>query len=88
MKPDAYPMHRAPRCTAKSKRTGFPCKSPAMNGWEVCRMHGAKGGAKPGKAHPNWVHGERSQSAALLRGLTNKITGECRDTIDSLDDSG
>jgi hypothetical protein len=51
-------------------------------------MHGAGGGAKPNKAHPNWVHGERSQSAAILRGLMKKITRECRDTIDSLDNNG
>jgi hypothetical protein len=40
------PMHkayRAPRCTAKSKRTGRPCRSPAVRGWKVCRMHGARG---------------------------------------------
>jgi hypothetical protein len=32
-KPDINPMHTAPRCTAHSKRTGFPCKAPAVRGW-------------------------------------------------------
>jgi hypothetical protein len=67
MKSDVNPMHSAPRCTAKSKRTGQPCKSPAVRGWGVCRMHGAHGGAKAGAVHPNWKHGERSNEAVSLR---------------------
>jgi hypothetical protein len=45
-------MHRcndAPRCRAKSKRTGLPCRSPAVNGYRVCRMPGAGGGAPEGE---------------------------------------
>lgn len=30
----------APRCHAKSKRSGQPCKNPAILGATVCRMHG------------------------------------------------
>jgi hypothetical protein len=41
--------HDAPRCKAKSKRTGKPCKAPAVRGFRVCRMHGARGGAPTGK---------------------------------------
>jgi hypothetical protein len=53
MKSDANPMHKAhsaPRCTAKSKRSGLTCGSPAVKGWLVCRMHGAGGGAPKGPA--------------------------------------
>jgi len=78
MKPDVYPMHCAPRCTVKSKRTGLPCKSPAVRGWHVCRMHGAGGGAKPGKAHPNYRHGERSRKAAEMRALINCLIRDGR----------
>jgi hypothetical protein len=52
--PEVNPLHsvaalqQAPRCNAHSKRTGQPCRSPAVRGWEVCRMHGARGGAPPG----------------------------------------
>ncbi|SHM50536.1 hypothetical protein SAMN05444398_11930 [Roseovarius pacificus] len=77
---DVYPMHRAPRCTATSKRTGLPCRNPAVRGWAVCRMHGARGGAKTGKAHPNWKHGERSQDAVALRGFVNRLIRETLDT--------
>ena len=81
MKPDANPMqsaHSAPRCTAKSKRTGKPCRAPAVHGWTVCRMHGARGGAKPGTTHPNWRHGTRSNEAGELRKLVNALGRESR----------
>ncbi len=41
----SLPMHQALRCRAKSKRTWKPCRSPAVRGHSVCRMHGAGGGA-------------------------------------------
>ena len=41
--------HDAPRCKAKSKRTGKRCRAPAVRGFRVCRMHGAGGGAPTGK---------------------------------------
>ena len=34
------PMHLANRCTARSKRSGKPCRSPAVGCHRVCRMHG------------------------------------------------
>lgn len=33
--------HGAKLCSAKSKRTGFPCNNPAAYGCKTCRMHGA-----------------------------------------------
>ncbi|MFQ5647522.1 MAG: hypothetical protein ACE5GM_11380 [bacterium] len=36
------------RCTAKSKRTGKQCGSWALIGFNVCRIHGALGGAPKG----------------------------------------
>ena len=41
-------MQRA-RCHAKSKRSGLQCQVPAVRGHNVCRMHGAAGGATKGK---------------------------------------
>ena len=81
----AYPMHCAPRCTAKSKRTGLSCRSPAVRGWTVCRMHGAGGGAKPGKEHPNYRHGERSREAVAVRALVNALGRESRKLADVLE---
>jgi hypothetical protein len=67
IKSNVYPMHCASRCTAKSKRIGQPCKSPAVRGWAVCQMHGAGGGARSGIAHPNNLHGTRGSEAVALR---------------------
>jgi hypothetical protein len=70
MKNDANPMnkaHAAPRCTAKSKRTGKPCKAPAVRGWAVCRSHGAGGGQGWGTANPAYKHGIRSQAHTAQR---------------------
>ena len=44
------PMHKAhaaPRCAAKSKRSGVHCQAPAMKGKRVCRMHGGKSPGAP-----------------------------------------
>jgi hypothetical protein len=42
------PVHLACRCSAKSKRSGLRCQSPAVRGHNVCRMHGASGGTPKG----------------------------------------
>lgn len=40
------PLNRyAAQCTAKTKTTGTRCQNPAVCGYTVCRMHGARGGA-------------------------------------------
>lgn len=86
MESDAYPMHCAPRCTANSKRTGEPCRNPAVRGWSVCRMHGARGGAQPGTAHPNYRHGGRTVEATELRRFLAELTREARETVIKLAD--
>jgi hypothetical protein len=62
----------APRCGARSKRTGKPCRAAAMpNG--RCRVHG---GMSTGPRTPeglersrkaNWKHGRRSRAASEER---------------------
>ncbi len=54
--------HDAPRCKAKSKRTGKPCKAPALRGYRVCR-HGARGGAPTGERNGNYRDGARTKEA-------------------------
>ncbi|GAB6035591.1 hypothetical protein JCM15519_01500 [Fundidesulfovibrio butyratiphilus] len=53
----------APRCQAKCKSTGERCKNPAVHGKRVCRLHGGKGGAKPGNKNAQ-KHGLRSAEFA------------------------
>jgi hypothetical protein len=62
-----YPFQRSPRCTATSKRTRQPCMAPAVNGWTVCRFHGARGGAPNGKRNGMYRNGLHTDEAVALR---------------------
>ena len=73
------PMHRAPRCSARSKRSGELCKAPAVKGWNVCRMHGARGGAPTGEQNGNYRHGVRtaeSQAGVAIVKALAKLAGQ------------
>ena len=63
----ALPMHRSPRCSARSKRTGERCRAPAVTGWRVCRFHGAGGGGPKGKRNGNYKHGLFTAEAVRAR---------------------
>ncbi len=87
MKDDGNPMNptwrtaltaadAAPRCTARSKRTGQPCKAPAKSGWRVCRFHGAGGGHQAGRSHPSWKHGMRARAWLEERRHLNELVRE------------
>ena len=83
-KSDANPMHRAheaPRCTATAKRTGLPCRAPAVRGWTVCRMHGARGGAPNGVRNGAYVHGERTREAVEARKMVSALIRLSRETM-------
>ena len=43
------------------KRSGQRCRAPAVRGWQVCRMHGARGGAPHGNRNGNYKHGGRTK---------------------------
>jgi hypothetical protein len=73
------------RCHARTKRTGLQCKGPAVNGWKVCRMHGARGGAPSGERNGQYCHGRRTKAVlaerrelmVLLRELS-RLIDECK----------
>jgi hypothetical protein len=70
--------HAAPRCRAKSKRTtGQRCKAPAVRGFRVCRMHGARGGAPEGERNGNYRHGARSKETIALWKLIKSMKRKC-----------
>jgi hypothetical protein len=81
-KSDANPMnpvHRlqsAPRCHATAKSSGVRCKCPAVRGWRVCRVHGARGGHEAGPTHPRWRHGGRSREVTVARSLA-RLLSDC-----------
>lgn len=66
-------LRNAPRCSATAKASGERCKCPAVGGWNVCRVHGARGGAPKGSRHGMWKHGGRSREAITLRALVAEL---------------
>ena len=84
MKSDANPidpaqrLRDAPRCTARAKSTRVRCKAPAVRGWRVCRVHGARGGAPSGAKHPNYKHGLRTKQMVALRRLASLLGADLR----------
>ena len=63
-KSEPAPLATAPRCTAKSKRSGVQCRAPAVRGKTKCRMHGGKStGAKTPEGK------ERCREAAFIHGF-------------------
>ena len=71
-----YAFQKAPRCTARSKRSGQRCRAPAVRGWKVCRFHGARGGAPEGEANGAWKHGAYSKAAKAGRVLVKHLFTE------------
>ena len=73
MKSDGNPidptqrLRSAPRCRATTKSAGQRCKCPSKQGWNVCRVHGAGGGAPSCTQHPNYRHGLRTNELAAIR---------------------
>ena len=60
------------RCTATSKHTGKRCRQPAVAGSNVCRYHGAGGGAPKGNLN-RFVHG--AYAARVLDDEERRIHG-------------
>lgn len=74
-------MQLAPRCKAKSKRSGFQCRAPAVKGKAVCRMHGARGGGPCGSLNGRYAHGRRTQEAMKARTNTRALIREARELL-------
>ena len=79
------PMHKAKRCQARSKRTGKPCRAPAVRGYAVCRMHGARGGAPKGNDNA-LKHGQYTGEAVGQRRELRAILRTARKTLADLED--
>jgi hypothetical protein len=67
-----YPPHiramlHSPRCGAKT-RSATPCKSPAVQGKNRCRMHGGAEGSGAPKGNQNALkHGRYTKEAIEVR---------------------
>jgi hypothetical protein len=80
-------LRLSPRCAARRKRDGQPCNAPAVRGWPVCRMHGARGGPRTSAGvercrAARWKHGRRSpafrDARRAERALLKSVESECR----------
>jgi len=76
-------VHLAPRCMARSKRSGQPCRAPAVRGFRVCRMHGAGGGAPLGNRNA-LKHGEFTCEAIAMRREFAELVRETRRTVETI----
>jgi hypothetical protein len=83
-----YSFQKAPRCSATSKRTHERCKAPAVRGWTVCRFHGARGGAPPGKANGAYKHGLHTKEAREDRCSLSDLLRQSRKVMATLPSEG
>ncbi len=79
-----YSYQKRPRCRATSKRTGEPCKAPAVRGWTVCRFHGARGGAPKGARNGMYRHGLYTKEAVEERRLLHELLRQSREALAAL----
>jgi uncharacterized protein YjcR len=77
-------MHQALRCRATSKRSGLQCRSPAVRGRSVCRMHGAGGGALKGNRNA-LKHGECSAETRALKKEIHALARMARETMAAIE---
>jgi predicted phage terminase large subunit-like protein len=63
-----------------AKRSRKPCRSPAVSGGTVCRMHGAGGGAPKGNRNA-WKHGRYSAQVIAERRWMRELLRESLDLM-------
>lgn len=69
-------LEHHPRCGAKARTTGKPCKGWAMKNGR-CRMHGGKAGRKP-------THGRYSKAAIEQRREVRELLRALREQYETL----
>ena len=87
MNSDINPMqsaHNAQRGPARRKGTGQPGGAPAVKGFSVCRMHGARGGAPKGIGNGRYSHGLRSEFYTTLFEENRRLNKQVREAINDL----
>jgi hypothetical protein len=74
----------APRCTARAKSTRMRCEAPAVRGWNVCRCHGARGGAPRGERNGSFRHGLYTGEAVMARREVRALFTAAQEVLASL----
>lgn len=76
------PFQDIPLCGAHSRRTGKPCRQPAMaNG--RCRLHGGKSTGPPKRNQNALKHGFYTQDAVLGREYISDLLKKAKAVISS-----
>jgi len=76
------PFADVPRCGAYSRRTGNPCRQPAMSNGR-CRLHGGKSTGAPGNSNA-LKHGHYTQEAIEQRKYIRKLLKRSKDLMEEL----
>jgi len=71
----------APRCAARCKRGGGPCRQPALRGKRVCRMHGGTAGAPRGERNGAWHVGCRDTELRDARAEARAVWHHARAVV-------
>lgn len=73
-------IHLSPRCLARTKRTGLPCRAPAMiNG--RCRLHGGKSTGPPVGNKNALKHGLYTAEVIAERRYIRRLIRESRNLL-------
>ena len=79
-----FSFQKAPRCSARSKRTRKRCRAPAVKGWAVCRFHGARGGAPKGAQNGSYKHGLYTKTAVEERRVIRELLRRSSEALAAL----
>ena len=75
-------LNLAPRCGAHSRRSGQPCRAPAVKGRARCRMHGgASPGAPKGETNGRYRNGRYTAESIALRREIGDMLREAREQL-------
>jgi hypothetical protein len=69
----------APRPRSAPKR-----RAPAVRDWNVCRFHGARGGATKGKRNGMYRHGLYTEEASEERRFIRQLLRQSRQSLSRL----
>jgi hypothetical protein len=83
MQGEYLPMHKSPRCGARTRK-GTPCKSPAMKNGR-CRMHGGPSPGAPKGNRNAWKHGRYSAREDGRRRYISELLRHTRKILEAVD---
>ena len=84
-KRNTAPMLTSQRCGAKT-RSGKPCRSPAVNGKNRCRMHGGAPGSGAPRGNKNALkHGRYTREAIEERRSLQGLIRQSRKLLQNIE---